>query len=314
MPSLGRLVQAVRTDAEALHHRLAGEGLRPGARGADAVRPPRRILQLPRYQAMEASFDRRGPHGRTAMCSTAAVQVSLDVGEAAEVAGRWAALHALGPVLLAAFANSPMLHGRRTGWKSARWAAWQRADPARTAPPAGTATADPISAWARRVVNSPVLCVRRDGAWHVPEGVTFADWVRGALPQPPTIADLEYHITTLFPPVRPRGHLEVRYVDAQPGRHWALPVAVLAALLSDAGVTDRVREACEPAEGRWTSGALHGLADPVLARAAATVFELAIGRLPVLDAPGWVAEDLIAMTEQRVLRGRCPADDPEGTT
>jgi glutamate--cysteine ligase len=135
--------------------------------------------------------------------------------------------------------------------------------------------------------------------------------VRGALPEPPTTADLDYHITTLFPPVRPHGHLEVRYVDAQPGRRWALPVAVLVALLSDTATIDQVRAACVPAAGRWTSGARHGLADRVLARAAARVFELAIGRLPAVGAPRWVVDDLIAMHEQQVLRGRCPADDPD---
>ena len=163
------------------------------------------------------------------------------------VAARWAAVHALGPVLLAAFANSPRLHGRRTGWKSTRWAAWLRADPARTAPPADPDPADPAAAWARRVLDAPVLCVRGDGSWLVPEGLTFAAWVRGGGPARRPIADLDYHVSTLFPPVRPRGHLEVRYVDMQPGRRWALPVAVLAALLSDPGVIDVVRNVCAPA-------------------------------------------------------------------
>ena len=56
----------------------------------------------------------------------------VDAGEGAEVGRRWALAHALGPVLLAAFANSPRLHGRRTGWKSSRWQVWANADPART--------------------------------------------------------------------------------------------------------------------------------------------------------------------------------------
>ncbi|OZM78345.1 ergothioneine biosynthesis glutamate--cysteine ligase EgtA [Pseudonocardia sp. MH-G8] len=309
LPDLASLLQATRDDAAALHALLAAAELRPGHRATDALRPPRRILQHPRYAAMEESFDRRGPHGRSAMCSTAAVQVCLDAGEAHEVAQRWAVLHALGPVLLAAFANSPTLHGRRTGWKSSRWASWQHADPFRTAPPA--ASDDPAATWARRVLDSPLLCVRGAGSWSVPAGITFADWVRGALPAPPTTADLDYHISTLFPPVRPHGHLEVRYVDAQPGHRWALPVTVLVALLSDSSTIERAREACEPAGGRWISAARHGLSDRVLARAAATVFELAIGRLPAVGAPQWVADDLTAMTEQQVLRGRCPADDPE---
>ena len=37
----------------------------------DPTRPPLRLLDLPRYRAMEQSFDRIGPHGRSGMCSTA---------------------------------------------------------------------------------------------------------------------------------------------------------------------------------------------------------------------------------------------------
>ena len=272
------------------------------------------MLELPRYRAMEQSFDRIGPHGRSAMCSTAAVQVCLDAGERAAVAARWAAVHALGPVLLAAFANSPRLHGRRTGWKSTRWAVWMRADPARTAPPFDPDTADPAAAWARRVLDAPVLCVRESGSWLVPDGLTFAAWVRGGRPRPPTVADLDYHISTLFPPVRPRGHLEVRYCDMQPGRRWALPVAVLVALLSDPGLIDVVRNLCAPARTRWVSAARHGLADRVLAHAAVQVFELAAARLPDLAAPTWLTDELVAMTERLVRHGLCPADEPEGAS
>ena len=201
------------------------------------VRPPRRVLDLPRYRAMEHRFDRIGPWGRSGMCSTAAVQVCVDAGEGADVARRWDAVHALGPVLVAAFANSPVLHGRRTGWKSSRLAAWLRARPAAHRPAAPHAGRPGGGLGPARARHRAAVRPARDGRWDAPPGVTFADWVRGdaALPGPPTIADLDYHISTLFPPVRPHGHLEVRYVDAQPGRRWALPAAVLAAVLSDAG-------------------------------------------------------------------------------
>lgn len=312
-PDLAALLHTVRTDGAELLARLAGHGMAPHSRAADSLRPPVRLLQNPRYRAMEQSFDRTGPYGRSAMCSTAAVQVCLDTGEGADVARRWSAVHAVGPVLLAAFANSPVLHGRRTGWKSSRWATWLACDPARTGPPPLRDTdpdRDPAPAWARRVLTSPLLCVRGEGSWTVPDGVTFGDWVNGALPTPPTTADLDYHVSTLFPPVRPHGFLEIRYVDAQAGDGWALPTAVLAALLSDAATVDRVLELCEPARGRWVSGARHGLEDRVLARAAAGVFGLALERLPGLGAPGWVLDALTAMTERYVLRGLCPADDP----
>jgi glutamate--cysteine ligase len=305
---LGRLVRTVAADVEVLHARLAAHDLAVAARAADPLRPPHRVLDLPRYRAMERRFDRVGPAGRSGMCSTAAVQVCVDAGEGPEVADRWAALHAVGPVLLAAFANSPLLHGRRTGWKSSRMACWLTLDPRRTAPPPASA-GDPAAAWARRVVGTELLCVRRDEhTWDAPADVTFGDWVAGALHPPPTTADLDYHVSTLFPPVRPRGHLEVRYVDAQPGRHWALPPAVLAALLSDPAVTARARQACAPTAGRWVSAARNGLADRVLQRAAVAVFELAVDALPALEPPAWLVDDLVVALERRVRRGLCPAD------
>src|SRR3954452_627069 len=90
---LGRLVATVAADVDTLHARLAAHDLAVGPRAADPLRPPHRVLDLPRYRAMERRFDRFGPAGRSGMCSTAAVQVCLDAGEGAEVADRWAALH-----------------------------------------------------------------------------------------------------------------------------------------------------------------------------------------------------------------------------
>ncbi|OLL72468.1 glutamate--cysteine ligase, GCS2 [Pseudonocardia sp. Ae168_Ps1] len=314
------LIGDVTADAAHLHELLARYGLHPHARAADPVRPAQRLLDLPRYAAMECVFDQVGPHGRSGMCSTSAVQVSLDAGPADTVADRWAVLHELGPVLLAAFANSPVQHGRRTGWKSSRQACWLSLDPSRTAPPELLAAGeDPAAAWARRVVDTPLLCVRGTGSWAVPSGVTFADWASGAvrdgiLARPPTLADLDYHVSTLFPPVRPQGHLEVRYVDGQPGDDWAVPAAVLLALTSSDGVVDRVREICEPVRDGWVPAARDALADPALAAAAAALFPLAhevlaAGGHPLTTAPGPLLARLREITEHRVLRGRCPADD-----
>jgi gamma-glutamylcysteine synthetase len=40
--------------------------------------------------------------------------------------------------------------------------------------------------------------------------LTFRAWLPGVPGlRPPTLADLDYHLSTLFPPVRPRGWLEL---------------------------------------------------------------------------------------------------------
>jgi glutamate--cysteine ligase len=307
--SLPSLIDSVTADAAYLHQRLAGHGLRPLPFAADPVRPPRRVLTVPRYCAMEAAFDRLGTEGRSMMCSTAAVQPSLDLGYRDDLRLRWTALHALGPVLIAAFANSPVLAGRATGWKSSRMACWLALDPPRTAAP-DLSAADPVAAYAARAMEADIICLRRsERSWYAPPGVSFGAWLGGALPGRPTTDDLDLHLSTLFPPVRPHGaHVEVRYVDAQPGDEWTVPVTVLAALLGDPGRTSAAIDACLPVADRWIAAARHGLADPALARAAGEVFALAEGALPALLGPGPELDRVHRVIERRVVRGLCPAD------
>jgi glutamate--cysteine ligase len=279
--SLTELYAATSSDLCHLTGRLSREGLALGPRGIDSHRSPRRLLRTPRYDAMAAAFNCDGPHGITMMCSTAGLQVCLDAGQPGRVAARWAALHELGPVLLAAFANSPRHAGRDTGWASYRMAAWFGIDPRRTAPVPDSP--DLVTAWTRYALRAPLVCVRGESGWHAPPGVSFADWLAGAFPRPPTVADLELHLSTLFPPVRPRGYFEVRYLDAQHPDEWLPPVAVLAALFADESTVDRVRELCAPVAGRWLDAARHGLADAAIAAPARDVLDLALRRLDHTD-------------------------------
>lgn len=214
---LHRCHMALAADMAHLRSVLAAADLMLGPSGIDPHRGPRRQIHAPRYDAMAAYFDTL-PHdlGPVMMASTAAVQVNLDAGtDAADVARRWELLHSVGPVLSASFANSPRQHGRLTGWKSTRQAVWLHLDPRRTqAPPAG----DPASTWPEYVLAAPVMMLRTDhGPWRAAPGFTFGEWVSGCVVgvAPPTEEDLDYHLSTLFPPVRPRGWFEVRYLDAQ---------------------------------------------------------------------------------------------------
>lgn len=282
--SLRELLDTVADDITLLTALLADAGLVLGERGADPHRPPRRLLRVPRYAAMEAAFAPLGPEGMTMMCSTAGLQVCLDAGERADLPARWSAVHALGPVLVALFANSPGVGGRRADWASARMRACHGTDPARTRPAA--CTPDPAASWARRVLDTPVIVRRRPGEdWSVPRGVSFADWLAGALPTPPTTDDLDYHLSTMFPPVRPRGYLEVRYLDTQRPGGWVAPVVLLTALLGTGRAVDPVLAATEPAVGRWLHAARYGLADRRVARAARDVVELGCAALADTGLP-----------------------------
>jgi len=300
--TLAALNAAVSADVEHLRALLARAGLRLGDRGADAYRPPRRLLHTPRYDAMASAFAPYDPHGRTMMCSTAALQVCFDAGVPERVPARWFALHALGPVLLALFANSGRHAGKDTGWASTRMRSWLGLDPARTAPVRGDG--DPALQWARYALRAPVLCVLRDGrSWRCPAGMSFADWIGGAMGEPPTRADLDYHLSTLFPPVRPRGYVEVRYLDQQAPDEWLAPVAVLTALLIDETSVDTVRDLCAPVDGRWEEAARCGLSHPQLAATAAGVAALAAGQLARTGLPQGICDEVNELVGRRLAAG-----------
>ena len=301
-PSLARLHAAVVADVRHLTGLLARAGLRLGEHATDPHRPPRRVLRTPRYDAMAADFAAHGPHGDAMMCSTAAVQVCLDAGTPERVPARWAALHALGPVLLALFANSDRYAGERTGWASTRMRSWLGMDPARTGPV--PEDGDPVRDWTRYALRAPVLCVRRDGrSSRFPPGTSFADWIGGALGDPPTHADLDYHLSTLFPPVRPRGYVEVRYLDQQPPDEWFAPVAVLAALFAEESTVDTAREICAPVDGRWADAARYGLADRQLAATAGSLAALAADALPKTGLPQGICAEVNETVGRRLAGG-----------
>ncbi|WP_445398278.1 ergothioneine biosynthesis glutamate--cysteine ligase EgtA [Streptomyces sp. LE64] len=322
-PALTECVTEVASDLATVRAALRPLGLALVGVGTDPWCGPVRWLRAPRYAAMETYLDRAGPAGRMMMCSSASVQVCVDAGYEEPgplgLGRRWRLAHLLGPVLVAAFANSPLARGRLTGWRSTRQALWADIEPGRSAaPPLG---AEPRAGWARRVLDAPVMCVRtEEGPWLVPDGLTFRSWIRGGLPRPPTRSDLDYHISTLFPPVRPRGHLELRMIDAQPGEDgWIVPLAVTAALFDDTEATETAYrcvkslserdDAPAPGSELWLTAARQALGDPELREAAGVCFDAALSALPRLGASAGVTSAVAAYADRFVHRGRCPADE-----
>jgi len=351
---IGAGIATTRRDLGALRQAVLPAGLFLTGEGLDPLRSPRRVLDLPRYAAMEEFFTRAGPWGRLMMCSTASVQVCLDAGQQgsgpASLGWRWRLLHALGPVLVAAFANSPLREGRPTGWKSTRQAIWARLDPCRTRPPANAVPPvlagnghakehdrDPGAAWVDYALSAEVMCVRRPEPepWTAPVGLTFRGWLRGGGDRPPTVEDLSYHLSTLFPPVRPRGHLEYRVIDAQRDDEWIVPAAVVTALLDDETAAQQAMVAAETlwhqaatacggdfgdeagagggagwdCGSPWEWAARHGPTDPLIGDVSVTCFEAAEAALGRLAAPADVKEAVTTFAERYVARYRCPADD-----
>jgi glutamate--cysteine ligase len=190
--------------------RLEAAGLNPYHSCADVplYRP------TPRYLAMQRAFDEVGPDGRRMMRLTASLQIAVDLLPGRAGREQWLVANLAGPPLAAAFANSAVAAGRPAGIASARTRIWQNADLRRTGYDGRHLDlTDPAGGYAAFAAAAPRL--------PVPEAQRHS-----------------YHLSTLFPPVRPRGgYLEVRYLDAQPPSRIQEAVTVVASLLYD----DRAR-------------------------------------------------------------------------
>ena len=303
---------AMAADLHAVRTALAPTGIELAPVGLDPLGPRAHVIDAPRYRAMEHYFDAHWPEGRTMMRNTASIQVNLDIGRELEIEMRWKRAHDLGPVLAAAFANSPLdAYGSPTGWRSTRLAVWQAIDPERT-DSAFVAGLDARSSWTRYTLDAPVMMIRGDDGACTPLDVRlpFDAWIaNGHELGWPTIEDFELHLTTLFPPVRPRGWLEFRMIDALPDRWWPVAVAVATTLLDDAEAADTAAPRGGVDPRLLDRRARDGLTDPALAPPPHACFTAVLEALPRLGTDDDTIAATAAFCDRYVARGRSPADD-----
>lgn len=193
-------VAQLREVTAALADDLTRRGIVLDSRPVRAVDPATpRYLSSPRYDAMESYFDRFGPAGRRMMRSTASTQVCLDWWPGAAGIEQWRLLLLAGPYLAAATARSVEPENRLSTWLAV--------DPTRTA------------------FDDRLLHGEDPVAAYADFAATAGCFVAGG------VAD---HLTTLFPPVRPRGrYLEIRFPDSQPTARTDVLVSGIAELLYD---------------------------------------------------------------------------------
>ncbi len=200
----------------ALKQNAADLGLRVVALG---YRPFDAISQMPwmpksRYRVMRESLGARGRLAHAMMLMTATGQVSLDWRDEADCVRKVTASARLAPVLVALYANSPLVEGSPGGFVSWRSRVWSEVDPARCGYlPAmfdGSFSYREYVEWA---LNAPILFLRRNGQYVQPK-VDFRTLLKhGHEGQPARQGDWVDHLSTLFPEVRIKKVLEIRSAD-----------------------------------------------------------------------------------------------------
>jgi glutamate--cysteine ligase len=269
----------------------------------------------------------RGRLAPDMMAMTASIQASFDFANESDLAEKLRVALAAQPAVVAAFANSPVVDGRETGWKSYRVKVWEEVDPARCGllPFAFEPgfDEDPFRRYAEWALDVPMIFVRRGGAYLDPAGRTFRAFLgEGLGGQRATLADWEDHLSTLFPDVRVKGVVEVRGADACGPQMTKALLALWKGILYDRDARAWAWDAVK----RWTvperlelmrAAGREGLEarapdGRTLREIAGVLVEAASAGLCRQSCCGERGEDervWLAAVADRVASGRSPADD-----
>ena len=256
--SLVTMIRAAMTDA----------GIELLARGVDPYNEIDAVpLQLhrDRYTGMTRYFNSIEPSGVQMMRQTAALQMNLERGD--DPKSRWRLLNSLAPIVVALFANSRQYAGKRTEWASYRAQLWRTLDPSRTGIIYDEgAHVERYFAFALDAVamrGSSDLAYRPFREWIHEPAINREDWV--------------FHLSTLFPEVRPKEFFELRSADTIEPDALAAPVLFVTSLVYDEESASRAIELIGPPSEKLLERAGRlGLADPEIRRIASRLVVLAL--------------------------------------
>lgn len=197
-------------ELEASGYALRGLGHAP-------VTPVEELGLLPRerYEIMNRLMPARGPLSRNMMRATAGFQLTYDIEGREDAARKLALLYRLAPVFVALAANSRQIAGEDSGDESYRHRVWWETDYMRSGVPAGCMhAATAIEGYIRYAREAQVLFLTHpEDAGRVveaPGGTLEELCAAGRISK----ADVELHLTSLFPFVRLRNYIEVRCLDS----------------------------------------------------------------------------------------------------
>lgn len=268
-PTASGVIDSTQSLVRTIRAGMSGAGIDLVARGVDPYNDIDVVpLQLhrDRYTGMTRYFDSIGPSGVRMMRQTAALQINLERGENPE--SRWQLLNSLAPIVVALFANSRQYAGKRTEWASYRAYLWRTLDPSRT----GLAYAEPDQAgrYLRFALDAVAMRSDVDGAGYrtfrdliAEPGITREDWL--------------FHLSTLFPEVRPKEFFELRSADTIEPDALAAPVVFITGLVYDDESAQRAIELIgAPSSKLLDRGGRLGLADPEIRRIVSRLVVIAL--------------------------------------
>lgn len=276
LDSCSALIDSLQQIASALSLEARANGIDLLSVGVD---PYNGIAAIPlqlgsdRYVRMTRYLEARSEFGIRMMRQAAAIQISVEHGP--RPLERWALLNSLAPYLIALFANSEVYAGSSTGHASYRAHFWRELDRSRTGLPFNEE--DAAYRYLRFALDA--------GAIGAENGRGEFHRFRSLLGDPAAGMDeWAFHLSTLFPEIRPKEYFEIRSPDAVSVPDIAAPLAFISGIVYDAEATRATLAILgHPDEQMLEVAGREGLRNPAIKSRALDLVDIAMAgaeRLP----------------------------------
>lgn len=192
------------------------------------------LLPKARYRFMDAYFAKIGPYGRQMMRGTAATQVSVDYYSEEDFAEKYGIAYALKDVLAYFCSNSPIYEGGGYTGFTLRDDIWSKTD-ARRVDVAKYMIDGRMSFtdYADFVMQTPVI-VNKTGVEEIYDERTIGEIAGERIF---TKEELTHVLSMVFPMIRAKHFLEIRFADSMPIKRVLKYVLILKGLFADVNYT-----------------------------------------------------------------------------
>lgn len=182
--------------------------------------PKSRIDEIPmlpkeRYEYMHDYFGDRGKYAYNMMKSTGAIHVNFDYLGEEDYMKKNLVANVLSPLIYTILDNSPFFEGEVSEKGGLRRLIWENCDSERCGYPPGLFTHGfGYRDYAEYLLNTPPMVYEKKGELVYSKDKLLKEILLEDLD--PTREELEYLLTTVFPDVRTKNHLEIRMGDSLP--------------------------------------------------------------------------------------------------
>ncbi|NUN14522.1 MAG: glutamate--cysteine ligase [Myxococcales bacterium] len=180
-----------------------------------------------RYGIMASYLPTRGTMALAMMKLTCTVQANIDYSDELDAFRKIRTGFAISPIVSSIFANSPLVEGKPSGFRTFRQHIWSDVDPDRCGllPFVFGDNPEIFTNYTEWALDVPMFFIHRDGRYVDVAGVPFRKYLSdGLLGHHATVADWELHLSTLFPDIRLKKYIETRSADTvTPSQIPALP-------------------------------------------------------------------------------------------